>query len=426
MATAPSSDAVILLAALACVFATGASAQETIIDNFAAGAFPAVTDDPTPGSTTQVQAGLPTADVIGGSRTLELEATANVTVSADVTPDNIRFFVPSDTVDSSGVFELRYEAGGTDLTADGSDRIIIDIFGFIVFTATLEVSLNGGASVLSHALTADSSYPFLFDDFSVPNEATSVQDLAVRLTTSGPSLQQVRMEEIRTSGPLSSFGTANVDGTKDAGEWDDAAQRDVFSGAFAGSTLYVMNDAVNLYLAIEVQGDADLTNTDRIEVRFDNGLDLLLTPNDDGYLTNSGGSDRHFDQALLGWSTVDAAQHGQDAQSRSGATNFFEIAKPLASGDSEDFDLAAGDRVGFCLVYFENDVGTTNNPVQCNLSVNDQVRYDLIDIARGPQLTPALSLWGTLALGAAVLVAGIGLSTARRPMRNATPPAPHA
>lgn len=412
----PGAGALLSLLILAGGVSQSASAQETLIDNFEVGDFALVTDDPTPGSTIQSQVGLSAADVIGGERTLELEATANATVSADLASGSIRFFVPADVVDSSGVFELRYNAGGADLTADGSDRIIVEGFGILVYTATLEVSFNGGASTLAQPMSNSvSSYAFPFDDFSAPGAASSATEIEIRLTTSGPSTQQVRISEIRASGPLSAVGTAMVDGAKGVGEWDGAAQRDIFSGALAGSTLYVMNDSAQLYVAVEVEGDADLTGADRIELRFDNDLDLVLTQNDDDYLTNWPDGDGHFDQ-ILGYGTADAVQHGGDAVDRNGAVNFFEIAKPLASGDGQDIDLGQGDRVGVCVRFFQNGVsdGSGVHPTSCHLTVNEQFRYDLIEVAAVPLPVPALPRWGLFSLGGTSLAAGIALLALRR------------
>src|SRR5262245_57247250 len=76
-------------------------------------------------------------------------------------------------------------------------------------------------------------------------------------------------------------GTAAIDGVRSAGEWDGALTFSVFSGANAGSTFFVMNDATNLYVALELAGDASLGADDIMEVRFDDANNDLTDDGDD-------------------------------------------------------------------------------------------------------------------------------------------------
>ena len=87
---------------------------------------------------------------------------------------------------------------------------------------------------------------------------------------------------------LTGFGTPTIDGVLSPGEWDGAGQISVFTGASAGSTFFVMNDADNLYLALEVV-DSTLTSGDIMEVRFDNAHNGVATDGDDNILARQTG-----------------------------------------------------------------------------------------------------------------------------------------
>src|SRR5512140_130852 len=71
---------------------------------------------------------------------------------------------------------------------------------------------------------------------------------------------------------LSAFGSAVIDGIQSPGEWTGAARYDFAvqkpsseGGGTTPATLFVMNDAVNLYLAVQVARPA----LDRSSVTFE-------------------------------------------------------------------------------------------------------------------------------------------------------------
>jgi len=160
---------------------------------------------------------------------------------------------------------------------------------------------------------------------------------------------------------LSGFGTATIDGVLSPGEWDGAGQIPVFTGAFAGSTFYVMNDANNLYFALEVV-DSTLLLGDSLQVRFDNTHNGVATEGDDQILARQTATPSWIDSRFSSgsWTIIlEPLQHGTSAIGSTGSKNFIEASKPLNSGDSNDFSLSLGDTVGFCLRYV-ND-GTSSN-----------------------------------------------------------------
>lgn len=187
---------------------------------------------------------------------------------------------------------------------------------------------------------------------------------------------------------LSAFGTATIDGVQAVGEWDAAAQVGVFAGGpNAGSTFYVMNDGTSLYLALELIGDAALSASDVMEVRFDNGLDGVDTEGDDNLFLSTGGfSDAGFRDGV-GWGIGDASVDGGGAVGTNAGVHFFEMAHPLASGDPNDFSLLQWDALGFCLRFFDEDGSSSTTQVYqpgCVLAVNDQALYEPITIAAPP------------------------------------------
>ena len=175
-----------------------------------------------------------------------------------------------------------------------------------------------------------------------------------------------------------------IDGTiSPADEWDEAAQVSVFTGPYADSIFYVMNDENNLYLALRVV-DSTFTANDIVSVRFDNDHNGLLSSLDDKlYPTTTGFRDSYYNSAL-GWLSDPYQVDGSSAAGILEGANFFEISHPLNSGDPYDFSLSEGDIVGFCLSYFNDGLCTGESvyPHQdSRLKVNQQYLYSDIMIA---------------------------------------------
>ncbi|MDX1441468.1 MAG: CFI-box-CTERM domain-containing protein [Nitrosopumilaceae archaeon] len=179
---------------------------------------------------------------------------------------------------------------------------------------------------------------------------------------------------------LSGYGTATIDGERSLGEWDGAHIIPVFGGKSDSSMLLVMNDEENLYFGLYVI-DNLLTPDDQVGVMFDNSHNGILDVNDDsgGFIGSGDVMDGHYDGAE--WVT-DTRFSGDAAGKHDGTRNFIEFSKPLKSGDENDFNLAVGDIVGFCLTYVRDGFATdtTQYGPSCRLVANDQKLYGDIKI----------------------------------------------
>ena len=157
---------------------------------------------------------------------------------------------------------------------------------------------------------------------------------------------------------LSGYGTPTVDGFLDMGEWVSAGTTSFSVGLPDGSTtlgtLSVMNDSVNLYFAVCIDGVSE-----RGSVGFDfdnNNLDgSTQVPGDDAIVYNSESGffdDVRVGTSLFGFQDIDVGGtvDGGGAFSVVGGATIYELFHPLDSADdANDFSLGAGDIVGFNL-----------------------------------------------------------------------------
>ncbi len=150
-----------------------------------------------------------------------------------------------------------------------------------------------------------------------------------------------------------------IDGNIDEGEWKFAATASFYLGEGYAGTLFIMNDADDLYIAAKVSDD-DFSNTDGFYINFDNdnngvypesGDDYLyvkLGSLIDGYLTDA--SDTASDTSGGG------TQDGLGAMASDASFNYYEFKHPIDSADDpHDFSLASGSTVGFRIRYFDGD-----------------------------------------------------------------------
>ena len=181
----------------------------------------------------------------------------------------------------------------------------------------------------------------------------------------------------------SGFGTATIDGVRSPGEWDDAIRTPIFSGPYAGSTLYRMNDADMIYFGVDVR-DADPNWRDVLRIRFDNDVDGFTRANDDELrLDPLRFQDNHYAGF---WALGDVVSNGAGAVGYTERTTFHEISHPLDSGDGQDFSVKAGDELGFCVIFLEHEVTSTDKqyPSGCGNSPFDQSGYGLLRVVGAP------------------------------------------
>ncbi|MCA1827940.1 MAG: hypothetical protein ABR567_21010 [Myxococcales bacterium] len=188
---------------------------------------------------------------------------------------------------------------------------------------------------------------------------------------------------------LAGHGTATIDGVLSPGEWDTAAtftfDVNLPGGGTTPGTLYVMDDHVNMYVALSfARGTVDLGNS--FDVQFDNddsgfpyanGDDVLVVNPDfdppliDDVRTNAPPCPPGRRPGTCGFRDVDlgGTNDGQAAFHNDGATTVYELSHPLDSGDPNDFSLKPGDRVGMAIFVrmiagsnFPDDFGDTDFP----------------------------------------------------------------
>jgi len=189
---------------------------------------------------------------------------------------------------------------------------------------------------------------------------------------------------------LSGKGTATIDGIIDSTEWADADSLnfgpllDFVDGTVLknypvgnsplSGTIYVMNNGCNLYIGLKID-DATLTSGDLLTVSFDDDHDGWLEAYSPfGHPTNGGGEDMI---ALSGNNGTEdryiVSPYGtyvtsaydplgykdiSGACTNDGTYSYFELAHPLDSSDDDhDFDLIAGDTVGFTIGYSAAEIG---------------------------------------------------------------------
>ena len=176
---------------------------------------------------------------------------------------------------------------------------------------------------------------------------------------------------------LSGVGTATIDGVIDAREWAGAGRAvfpvNLIGGGTTPGTLFVMNDAVNLYLAVEFNADAPERNSASFE--FDNDHDGVWPENGDdtlsfhpgfgffdGVRTNASPCPPNRSSGACGFedsdsrllpsdvTTVGGTNDGAGGFSNAGGVTRYEFSQPLDSADdASDFTLGPGDTVGFML-----------------------------------------------------------------------------
>ena len=160
------------------------------------------------------------------------------------------------------------------------------------------------------------------------------------------------------------FGTPAIDAVQSTGEWDAASRHDFTvnrspneGGGTVTGTVYVMNDAANLYVALRVPNTT--VGSSRFEVTLDNDHDQRNGLGDDRVALDDVGFEDHFYQQIapntFQWTWDDDAGgtidgHGLDADHA--GFSFYELRHPLNSADdAHDVSLRAGSRVGVDVLF---------------------------------------------------------------------------
>jgi hypothetical protein len=162
---------------------------------------------------------------------------------------------------------------------------------------------------------------------------------------------------------LSGVGTATIDGILSPGEWDTADTLGFVAnlpGGTVPATLFVMNDAGSLYMAVKVEHNT--LGRSSVAFEFDNDHDGTRENGDDAVILNteSGFFDNFrtneppcpagVNEAACGFSDTDfgGTNDGDGVATNNGSFSFYETSHPLDSlDDPHDFSLVVGDTVGF-------------------------------------------------------------------------------
>jgi hypothetical protein len=160
---------------------------------------------------------------------------------------------------------------------------------------------------------------------------------------------------------LRGFGTATIDGVAAAGEWNPAGTVN-FSvnrvaaqgGGTVPATLYAMNDATNLYIAIKVDNATVAAST--AEVSFDGDHDnSSVEDGEDAIMVGSSGffDDQFKRQGANVYDVDDGGTRDGDERDADGpGYSFYEFSHPLDSTDNaHDFSLRPPMRIGFRLIF---------------------------------------------------------------------------
>ena len=181
---------------------------------------------------------------------------------------------------------------------------------------------------------------------------------------------------------LSGYGTPLIDGQIRHDEWSEASvvNFEVTTPKSAGGRavpgqFLVMNDAMNLYLAIKFD---TVEEGNSASFLFDEELRGYIAPGDDVLLINPsplvGFMDSYISSDYYGISDVDddGEVNGEGAFSNEGGQTSYEFSHPLDSGDyAHDFSLRPGDIIAFSmsirLIDAETDVGWPDNGADTEL-----------------------------------------------------------
>ena len=148
-----------------------------------------------------------------------------------------------------------------------------------------------------------------------------------------------------------------------------------------GSALFILNDAVNLYLAMSVPAEILLPEA-RFIILLDNDSNETIDEGDDtlALIGSSVFQDTHFGLLPSGKFNCcfeDITRDGEGMARHAAGVSFFEVAHPLNSGDPGDIAIIPGEGLGFCVRYGDG-AAVISYPKGCPLSINQQTLYEVL------------------------------------------------
>lgn len=158
-----------------------------------------------------------------------------------------------------------------------------------------------------------------------------------------------------------------INGFMNAGEWDGSATfnftANLPGGGTTPATLFVKNDAQNLYLAVRFAQNTVLSGDNRLGFEFDTNNDGLGPAVGDDYFVFQHTPISVFSDAFRsagGGVTTDTQADGAGAFGNNETYSVYEISHPLNSGQTgQDFALTAGSTIGLFFQLIIGGVTTT-------------------------------------------------------------------
>jgi hypothetical protein len=228
----------------------------------------------------------------------------------------------------------------------------------------------------------------------------------IMLSIAGVNLSPALAQQSRVTLSAWAPRESTIDGKINDDEWAAAAKADVDT-LYGRSTVYIMNDAKNLYIAVMVR-DKNLGNTIG---RYDQVVVDLHAPDDNGQFKTGDDSvgcqpPRTFDDAFVtsdGSFLSDRSIDGECVVTRIGDFNHFELRHPFNSGDQQDIALKLGDGAAFRIVIFDDGKVADVFPKTTDARNPNTDKWGSIRIASAPA---ALLSNPLLLVGAVVVVVG--------------------
>jgi hypothetical protein len=199
---------------------------------------------------------------------------------------------------------------------------------------------------------------------------------------------------------LRGLGTATIDGVAAPGEWNPAGAVNFsvrraaqHGGGTVPATVYAMNDATNLYIALKVDNATVAAST--AEISFDGDHDdNAFEDGEDRIAVDSLGffHDRFYRQGSDAYDIDHSGTNDGDERDGDGpGYSFYEFSHPLDSADNaHDFSLRAGMRIGFRLRFRHCATAASCAPT----STYPEFQFAEIVIVSGSRIPPDTQFTG--------------------------------